>query len=908
MAHFLETLAHALLQHHPGDLSRVAVVLPGRVSGAALRKYLAQATGRVLWSPDILDMAGFMQRVSGMRQGGPIELLADLYRVHTALDPVHSEAFDEFVQWAPVTLRDMSEVDAHLLPLDTFYRELQEMDEIEEWSLRLGEPSAGQQRLIHHWRRTAALHRAFHTHMRTTGVGTAGMVARVAVERIGSVDLPWDAVWFAGLAELSPAATRAVQHMQQRGMAHLAWDVDHHYLDDAQQEAGLHLRRAMAAVGAGVVPPTNTVREAPRTVHATTVPTDFAQVIHAVGLLEQMQENERLDSAIVLADPELLVPLLQVWPATAGPVHVTMGVPLRALPVHGLMEAFLQLHTARQTTDAMPVQALERLLAHPLAQRDATDRTIVARLRKGRRPFLRTEQLREILAEQGWSDRALLIEALQPVAHPVDDMPARTNALIAWASARRSHDPWGREQLFRMAAMQSRLDQALRHAGLPPMGMRAYAALRTRLLRDEHLDLEGRDTKGVLITDMAGARTAGRHIHIVLGAREGLLPPADAPQSWIPFDIRRHHQLPLAQDTAARSAYELMQVLRDSTHLHLVHANDAQQGGPTRFLAQWAHELVGRSATHMEKDVRSAPVPAPTSARVVVAKTAGVMRLLEDRLRRGLSPSALGAWLQCPLEMFHTEVLGLREQEVADGRLGSDVLGTEVHEVLEMIYAPWKGQLLRAQELARAAAEVHDRLRERTRQKWSAELTDRGHYRLRLEMAAQAMQRYLEREAERCARGGSSVLIDVEGRLEALLPNGVRIIGRYDRVEERDGVLHILDMKTGATEAKALALDGLEREHLRADRRYALQLLVYAWAYMEQHPQVNAVRAAIVPLRQADANEGMLLHVGGNADIHRHQLPQIAQCLMDLVQEIGDPGTPLSHEPRSTNCKTCVPM
>ncbi|MDX9751915.1 MAG: hypothetical protein RBT71_12600, partial [Flavobacteriales bacterium] len=452
MVPFLEQLALALRRHHPDGLADVAVVMPVRGAAAVLRKYIAQGSDRPQWSPDIMDMGGFMQRASGMRQGAPVEMLAHLYRAHTAIAGAKAEPFDEMLQWAPTTLRDMSEVDEHLLDLDVFYRELQEIDDIEEWSFRLGEPSPGQQRLMRHWRQTAALHRAMHQRMRAEGTGTAGMVARTAVERITEGHLPWKAVWFAGLPRLAPAAAQVVALLQQRGLAQVAWDTDRHYLDDPLQEAGLHLRQAIARAGPGLVPPQGAIRERPRTLHATTVPNDPAQALHAAALLEAMTDAERADTAIVLADPELLMPLLQAWPAAAANARVAMGLPLAALPVHGLMEAFMRLHTLPRAHVELPVADVERLLAHALVQRGPDDRAAIAALRAEGRPGIALGRLATIISAHGRPDAGDLEDALRPVTDPVAEMPDRTTALIAWAQVRCADDPWGREQLFRMAA------------------------------------------------------------------------------------------------------------------------------------------------------------------------------------------------------------------------------------------------------------------------------------------------------------------------------------------------------------------------------------------------------------------------------------------------------------------------
>ena len=82
MEPFLDRLANALLQKHQHELDQVAVVLPGQRAGLHLRRSLAKCAGRTIWSPEMLNMGSFLQRMSGLRQGEGMEMLFMLYEAH----------------------------------------------------------------------------------------------------------------------------------------------------------------------------------------------------------------------------------------------------------------------------------------------------------------------------------------------------------------------------------------------------------------------------------------------------------------------------------------------------------------------------------------------------------------------------------------------------------------------------------------------------------------------------------------------------------------------------------------------------------------------------------------------------------------------------------------------------------
>jgi hypothetical protein len=146
----------------------------------------------------------------------------------------------------------------------------------------------------------------------------------------------------------------------------------------------------------------------------------------------------------------------------------------------------------------------------------------------------------------------------------------------------------------------------------------------------------------------------------------------------------------------------------------------------------------------------------------------------------------------------------------------------------------------------------------------------------------------------------------LELELDVELMSGVRIIGRCDKIESRRGIPHILDLKTGSVTADDLKIPGLERTFFGPRKGYALQLLVYAWAYLMQNPTVEIVRAGIVPIQKASESEGLMLMIGKDADISRAMLPELSSLLRTLVSEILDPDMTLAHDPESKYCSICA--
>lgn len=909
MEPFLLRLARLLLERHGSDLQRVAVVLPSKRAGLTLRRYLASVHGKALWSPAIHDVGSFLSEMARMRQGDTMELLFLMHRVHAELMGEAMEPLDEFIQWAPTSLRDMSEVDAHALDLEKVYRDLRSYHEIEEWSFRLEELSPSQRRTDQHWRTTGRLHHALHAHMRQHGVGTSGAVARMAMERVLAGELPgtWDHVWFAGLNAVEPAFTKVIQSLQQRGLASVAWDADHHYLDDTAQEAGSYLRRSMEALGKGQLPPCNELRTRTRTVQVDRVPNGAALAIHAGALLAGLSPAERERTAIVLADESLLMPLLSALPVDAGALNITMGLPLHALPIHGCTEAFLHIHTEAQRHGNVLRSDVEALLLHPFLHRGMRSSKAVEHLRSTGEHRIASEDLPARLHASGVDLPAQAVEALRPVAHAQREMPERWQAFLAWLREASGTDAFRTEQVFQMARLQQRLEKGLADAPEPVVSLETYATLRQRLLREERIAFFGEPLQGAQVMGYLETRAIDHERIILLGTSEGTLPRGAPLQTWIPHDIRRTYGLPMRHDADAISAYLFYRMMQQASHAVLAFGDGEGPGcgEPSRFLLQWKHELPTQPPTVWSERTLMAPFAERTSPEVAVHKSGHVIERLTQRCAKGLSPSLLAGWLRCPLDIYFTRVLGIKEAEEADGRLGSNILGEAVHGVLEDLFRPWTGTVLDPAALRNAAAKAPPLLNQRLSMGIPEQVLRNGHHRLRMEMASTALERYLHAEADLCAQNTITPLA-LELDLQAELRPGVRIIGRADRIDLRNGIHHVLDLKTGSVKQEQLRLSSLDRALLTADKAYALQLLTYAWMYLHAHPEIPAVRAGIIPLQKASAHEGLMLQVEGSNDIHREQLPAIGALLEALVDEMLDPAVPMKHHPDSLYCTACL--
>jgi len=850
----------------------------------------------------MLDPGAFLEHVSGWRKSNPADLLLALHRCHQEQAGPSAQPLGEFLEWAPTTLRDFSETDNHLLDLDDFYRDLRNYHEIEEWSLRSSDPlSKSQQQAVQRWAENGDLHMRFAKAMADRGIGTAGAIGREAARKasLPGWEPPWSMVWTAGLNALEPSLKSVLKSLRERGMLRACWDADKFYLDSGDHEAGRFLRESINALGLGEIAATDSILHGTRNVRLVTLPDRMAMCRFAAHWAAQLPPHERDQAAIVLADEQLLLPLLQAMPSDIGPMNVSMGVPVQGLPLHGLADRFLRYHA--QADGRVRTAELTALLNHPLLHLGESTSRLVASLTEHGWPSLEASQAHAALQESGLPEAALA--ALIPSSEDPDTL---LQALFRWVVAVRPDDALAREQAYHMAVLQRELRLAMQRNGVRPATLRDIVAARERLIGQARISFFGEPLRGLQVLGVLETRALSFKHVLLVGASEGILIGLDDAHSWIPFDLRRHFKLPLRADSEAVASYHVHRLLQGSEHFIMAHAPAPDgSGSPARFMEQWEHEFGAASRSSLSRQVAAAGTRSHARPELVIRKDANVIERIQALITRGISPTAMATWLRCPMDFHAKYILGINEQkEVASG-FGDDVLGIAVHRAAERIYSAWLGAPLSRERLLEAARDADEHVRTALAQDYPADMLESGSSMLRGSMAAAALRRVLSSEADREALE-RTIPVAVEHAMSSELQPGIRIRGTADRLERRDGILCLLDIKTGSFQKPNIEIKELAREQLTTAKQQALQLMIYAALALHADASIEAVQAGIIPLRRSSMPDAAWLNLEGSTLISRKQLPRIDALLLELINEMLDPDKPIAHDPSSSYCKCCI--
>lgn len=928
MSVFLAKVARAIVDQHP-DLGRLAIVLPSRRSVVFLREELSKLISKPVWSPHITTSEDFVMTELGWELADQPTLIFKLYEAYSKAVSEPRESFAEFSHWAQLLLADFNEIDRYLIDYKQLFGYLADVERIKKWDLQGGQPTEMIAAYLRLWESLPGIYHEFTTSLRSDQRVYQGMAYREiagSLEELGeSVKSQHEKLIFVGFNALNTAEKRIFKYLYQEGLASFYWDVDSYYFDDPNQEAGLFLRKDELVRELLEKEEFNWVSEGlsrtARSIKVIAANGDQQQAVVANKLIEESAPEDQQQIALVLAEEKLLPAFLNNLSADIGSLNITMGLPLSESSMAGFFQLLVYMlrdqeqhgrkHNGkpafhhRYWSDLLANNLIPLWVQQPELINDA-QREMVRR----NRIYLSADQLEElqpgVLGEK-------VVNFFNAIA--TADMPEAWTLLAELArdlyirSEGRLNLPQPFYGFYRIFNRLAGLMKEYPYVADWQTAVRFYR----ELINSESLDLKGDPLSGVQVMGMLETRTLDFKKLIITSLNEDVLPKGRSENSLIPFEIRKEFGLPTYLDKDAVFAYHFYRLLQRAEDITLIY-NSATQGlhtgEPSRFIRQLEFELRSRNPRASIQE-RSWNFPVTQTSETGIEKSPGVFEDLAAMAAKGISPTALIDYINDQTEFYRKRVLKLREQEEVEEVAGYDTQGNVVHQILELYYraideSPSGSRILdhRYEVYSLSRAEITKAVEHRLAEESGHSDFSTGKNLIIREILAGMIERFLRAEKEelmQLSESGKQVeLLGLEKNYSSdiVLSNGtqVRIHGNIDRIDRVRGQVRIIDYKTGTVEDRNLKIDEWADLRQPKEANKSLQLMVYAWLYMKNHPDVEEVQAGIISLRKT-SQWLMPLKALKSSTVNRTMLDDFEAFLKQLLEEIFDPELPFEKNP-----------
>lgn len=949
MQSFLEKTVKHLCEKYGDDISELCIVLPNRRAGLFLKTHFANNLKKTFWSPEIYATEDFVALLAELEIADSTTLLFELYETVKNVNKNEVESFDEFSKWGQILLSDLNEIDRYLVDGTQLFGNLKDIKELEAWSLNSDEGLTDfQQQYLSFWQSLGTYYFDFNKRLLDKHQAYQGLaykiVASTIEERINKH--PWKKIIFAGFNALNKAEEQIIEKLLDLGKAEIIWDTDSYYINDTRQEAGKFIRKYDNHGSFKKIPGKNIVFEenllSTEDKHITIIGAakNVAQAKVAGNLVAafQKQHASLQNTALVLADENLLFPVLHSLPENIEDINVTMGYPLKNTPIAGYFDLVFNLHTnAIKLSQGKEKYSfyhkdLLKLLSHPFStilifnkDHHNSVKPVIKAIQDRNIVFAAFSTLEKIITEKQEDTLEILrplfkhwqtpADAIACVHYLIDTLK---NAIVAQqGNSSKNNASLELEYLFAFTKIIKRIQALMIDYPGSIVDLKTLQNILKQIVRSTTLPFYGEPLMGLQVMGMLETRTLDFENIILLSCNEDILPSGKTMNSFIPFELKRYFGLPTYNDKDAIFAYHFYRLIQRAKNIYLLYNTESDalgSGEKSRFLTQLIHELpkVNKNVVIEEKLV-NIPVNVDNTGNVIsIPKTAAIIEKLNAKAVKGFSPSLLNTYRNCSLQFYFQAIAGLREAEEVEETIGADTLGNTIHEVLETLYKPFIGKKINATDVRELKKQVETLTISVFEKEYSKTEISYGKNLLTIKVALKFLNNFLDSEIKAIGKyeKDSTPLIikNLEQKLETILTinsQTIKLHGNADRIDNVGSLTRIIDYKTGIADNKELKLE--EWSNIQTDSTLAksFQLLMYAWMYQKMNPAIlDNMVSGIITFRELSA--GLKTVKINNSDLLNVPiLNKFEEQLKNILSEIFNPEIEFKQATDFNNCEYC---
>lgn len=844
---FLGKLAATLLADYP-VLNDVTVVLPSRRARVFLLQELQRRTPGNTFAPRIMSVEDLIAEMAGLRPSDPIETLFEFYEVYTSrTPPEHLQPFEQFANWGKVILQDFNEIDRYLKSPREILSYLVDIERIKHWSPDNGRPSDLVGKYLNFWSQLPEYYDSLYQRMKNRGTAYQGMMYREAIANLGEFCAahPSTPFVFAGLNALNEAEEQIVKHMLERGHAKVYWDADEAFMSDDIQDAGLFLRRFRHHWRYFDSHPFEWVTahfSEEKDIHIIGTPKSIGQAKIAGEKIESIiRENGSgylSQTALILGEENLLLPVLHALPAEVGTLNITMGYPAKHNPAQILVSKLFRLHlnalSRKSASYVMYYKDLLEVLTHPLVQPHIDGDELARIIRHDNYSFISHDRVVEIAG----ANTPLFHHVIRRwTGNPAEALQQLIEVLLGVKESlnKGDDDKVAKAFLYAIFKVINKLKSFfLRYENVA--NLETLYAMYKQVVDLAEVSFEGEPLQGLQIMGVLESRAVDFDTVIITSMNEGRFPAGKSNVSFIPYDVKREFNLPTYKEKDAIYTYHFYRVLQRAKRVILLYNTDNEGldgGEKSRFLTQL--EVERQPMHRIRHDIYNPVVPKVAHEPAEIPKSGKVVERLRMIASDGLYPTNITTYIRNPLLFYYRKILQIREVDDVEESIALNTLGTIIHETLKALYEPFIGRLLRTADIENMVKRADDEVMRQFREVYKMGEIRKGKNLLAFEVAKRNVQNFLKMELKDLKEGADIEIVALEQNFvrrfeHPRLPFPILLKGNVDRIERRNGVLRIIDYKTGKVEDADMKLK--EWGALMTDIKFEKLVQVLAYAFI----------------------------------------------------------------------------
>ncbi len=906
---FLEEVLDKILSQNT-SLSDHIFILPSKRAGTFLKNSIAKKTTKTNFAPEIWSIETFIEKISELSYASNLEQLFALYNTYLNSKPKEIESFFSFSKWGQTLLQDFNEIDRYLIDTQKLFTNLSAIQEISHWS-----PEAPKTQLMENyllfWNNIEDIYKNFNAYLLQQNKGHQGLVYRTATIKLDTYlqQNQNKTFIFLGFNALNESESIIIQKILKQHSSDIYWDIDTSFLNDPVHDAGLFLRNHkknwkhfISNEFKGV----SNYYSNSKKIEIIGTPKNISQAKYVGNLLKEIKKTSQTaikNTAIILADETLLNPILNSIPKEIKSVNITMGYSLDKTPLASFFKLFFELYITSNTKGWFYSNLLD-FISHPttiafLNNTIKTNSTTISNTIKTKNwAYITPEKIKSVAA-----DKDCILFLFQETKFSPLSFTERCLTIISKLREiyTKQENSLALEYLYRFNNLFNQLFTLLtEHTYVNDL--KSLLSLYNELLSSETVDFRGDPIEGLQIMGMLESRNLDFETVIITSVNEGILPSGKSNNSFIPFDLKIAHGLPTYKEKDAVYTYHFYRLLQRAKKVFLIYNTepDALEGGEkSRLIMQLLTDE--NKIPDITEKIATPTVVASYKENETIEKDSNLLELIRNHATNGFSPTSLSNYIRNPIDFYKRNLLKIDDLLTVEETVAANTFGTIVHDTLEDLYTPFIGKTIDVKLLNEAKKNIKPLVKKHFAKTYAEGDIQHGKNLIAYNVILRYLERFINLEIKHIQHNTIKILA-LEQNLSVTfkfpeLDYPIVLKGKLDRIDEENGILRIIDYKTGRVEPKNVKINNWEDCITDYSYSKAFQLLCYSVMYNSKNP-ISEIQAGIITFKNLNAGTLKFNTQKGpkksaeDVIINKETLDLFLVELKRLVLEICNPNIP----------------
>ena len=879
------------------DLSDCVFILPNKRAGLFLKEAISTTIEKNIFSPDILPIDDFITSLSGLSKISNTELLFEFYSVYKLNTPTHEQnEFEDFIKWARILLNDFDDIDRELADSNAVFNYLQAINDLDHWSLDEDKTSIVEN-YMSFWKDIKKYYSQLSNHLLNKSKGYQGLIYKEAINNLESyINSNSNKLHiFLGFNALYGSESIIIQELLQSGMAKIYWDIDEATINSEYNSSGYYINQYINSwpyYNGNKIDIMSNNYSTKKNISVIGTAKNIGQAKYIGEIIGKIKNPNALNNtAIVLGDEKLLTPLLNSMPNKIEDLNITMGLPIKLSSTASLFDNLLKLHSENKKSFYYKnvISILSHELIVPLLNTSDGDICKIINTNNIVYPNLNTlikinKSNREILE--------LLLSAWDNTTNAIDNCIKVIYRIKDHFDNNEAQEKMTFEYLYHFNKLFNKL-KLLQNKYEHINSIRTLHNLYREIIKNEKVPFNGEPLKGLQVMGILESRVLDFETVIISSLNEGILPMGNKSSTFIPFDVRIQHNLPIYKDKDAIYSYHFYRLIQRAKNIYLLYNTepDVINGGEiSRFIRQLEIENIHK----VNHKILVPKTPIIKKELIKIDKNSDILKKLNEISERGFTASMLLNYIRNPISFYYQTVLEIPEDKQMEETIAYNTLGSVIHNTLEDLYKPIENKELNEKSI-KEMQEKKDKIVDKYfQEKFSIGNLTKGKNLIIVETVKKYIDNFLKKELKDVNEGNIIKILGIETKFETTINlsselKNIKIRGKIDRIDSVNGITRIIDYKTGG-QIKQTDLNIKEYDKIFEDKKYSniFQLLFYSLAIEKDKKYNFPLENGIISFRNLNAGALKTKFLDKSNLVTPEKLDNYKKGLERLIIEILD--------------------